>query len=67
MQMKQASALRKHWKTKGNPPCEHPNLDKEYIEGFGTGYRVCTTCGKSFAPLELEQDPETYQWRPKSA
>jgi hypothetical protein len=66
MQMKQAIALRKRWEAKGNPPCEHPNLDKEYIEGFDTGDRVCTTCGKSFAPSELEQDTKTYKRRPES-
>ena len=66
MQMKQASMLRKHWKAKGSPPCKHSNLDKEYVEGFGTGYHICTTFGKSFAFSELEQDPETYKWRPKS-
>jgi hypothetical protein len=55
MQMKKAERLSKQWENKGNPPCDHPVLDKEYIEGFDTGDRVCTTCGQCFAPSELEQ------------
>jgi hypothetical protein len=66
MQMKKAEQLRKQWESKGNPLCDHPVLDKEYIEGFDTGDRVCTTCGQCFAPSELEQEPKTYRWRPKS-
>lgn len=66
MQMKKAEQLRKQWENKGNPPCDHPNLDKEYIEGFDTGDRVYTTCGQYFAPSELEQDPKNYRWKPKS-
>ena len=53
MQMSEAETLRKRWARKGNPPCEHPKLDKEYIEGWDTGDKVCTICGKNFSPHEL--------------
>jgi len=66
MQMKKAEQLRERWKNKGNPPCAHLDLEKEYIEGSDTGSRVCTTCGESFISSELEQEPETLRWRPKS-
>lgn len=32
--MKKAERLRKQWENKGNPLCDHPVLDKEYIEGL---------------------------------
>jgi len=66
MQMEKAEQLRKRWESKGNPPCDHPVLDKEYIKGWDTGDRVCTTCGQCFAPSELEQEPKTLRRRPKS-
>jgi len=55
MQMKEAERLRKHWEAKGNPACDHPYLDKEYIEGFHTGDYVCTTCGKSFTDFGRDE------------
>lgn len=61
MQMEKAAQLRKLWKAKGNPPCNHPDLDKEYYLGADTGDYVCTTCGESFAPYDLDD-----QSRPKS-
>ena len=66
MQANKARRLREQWAAKGNPPCDHPTLDKEYIEGFDTGDRVCTICGECFAPSDLELDPKTHQYRPKS-
>ena len=45
MQLAQAAALRRNWEAKGNPPCEHPEVDKEYDLGADTGDEVCTTCG----------------------
>jgi len=65
MQMKKAEPLRKQWENKGNPPCDHLTLDKEYIKFSDTGDRVCITCGQCFPPSELEQDPETHRWRPR--
>ena len=55
MQMKDAAQLRKNWAAKGNPPCKHSHLDKEYIEGFDTGDHVCVKCGKSFTDEEYEK------------
>ena len=45
MQIEEAAALRRAWKAKGNPPCEHPEVDREYYLGANTGDHVCTTCG----------------------
>lgn len=51
MQMSEAAELRKAWKEKGNPPCDHPGYpDKEYYLGTSTGDRVCTICGYSGHP-----------------
>ena len=65
MQTKEATRLRKMWEAKGNPPCDHPNLDKEYYLGAQTGDYVCIACGESFAPSELELDPQSKKMRPK--
>ena len=40
MQMDAAARLNKAWVTKGNPPCDHPNVDKEYYLGADTGDEV---------------------------
>ena len=45
MQLAQAAALRRDWEAKGNPPCEHPGVEKEYQLVADTGDEVCTTCG----------------------
>jgi len=59
MQMKKASRLRKEWAERGNPPCDHSVLDKEYHLGADTGDLVCTTCGETW----WRDDPD----RPGSA
>ena len=56
MQADKAKQLRKEWQDKGNLPCSHLNLDKEYMLGMDTGDKVCTTCGKIFTPPELKKD-----------
>ena len=48
MQMKKAAQLRAAWTQKGDPPCEHPRLDKEYHLSADTGDVVCTTCGETW-------------------
>jgi hypothetical protein len=48
MQMDDAAALKRAWEAKGSPPCEHPQLDKEYHLGAQTGDVVCMTCGESW-------------------
>lgn len=59
-------SLQEKWAKKGNPLCEHPRLDEEYMQGMDTGDYVCTICGKSFHYTQLEQDPDTHRLRPKS-
>lgn len=48
MQMNEAQELREEWKKKGNPPCKHETLEKEYCLGAQTGDEICTKCGKTF-------------------
>ena len=55
MQDEEGKRLRYLWDKKGNPPCEHPQLDKEYHKGGDSGDRICTTCGKWFTPSEVEE------------
>ena len=52
MQMEKAKRLRERWGAKGNPTCDHPELDKEYYLGAQTGDYVCISCGESFPPDE---------------
>jgi hypothetical protein len=49
MQMAEAARLQEAWAAKGNPPCDHPQLVKEYYLGTQTGDKVCTTCGEDFS------------------
>lgn len=46
MQMTKALRLREDWKKKGDPPCDHPIIDREYYLSSHTGDSVCTTCGR---------------------
>lgn len=46
MEMSDASELRAAWRQKGDPPCEHPQTDREYYFGSYTGDNRCTTCGR---------------------
>jgi transposase-like protein len=46
MQMDRAAELRKNWAKKGNPPCKHEHIEKEYALGASTGDYVCSTCGQ---------------------
>ena len=66
MQAEEASQLRDIWARKGNPPCDHPELDKEYYLGAQSGDYVCTTCGKCFMTSELELDLKSKKLRPKT-
>jgi len=47
MQEEEAAQLRDIWARKGNPPCDHSEIDKEYFKGSQGDY-VCTACGKRF-------------------
>ncbi len=61
MQADKAEKLRKQWISKGNPPCNHPVLDNEYMGELDTGDRVCKTCGQYFMPCEIEVDPQNHK------
>lgn len=45
MQYQEGVLLRKAWKAKGNPPCDHLDIDREYMYGAHSDY-ICTTCGE---------------------
>lgn len=47
MQMQEAQRLRDEWERKGNPPCNHERVEKEYYLGTDTGDKVCSVCGKT--------------------
>lgn len=47
MQIKGVQELQREWKEKGNPPCNHPNIDKEYYLGAQTGDYYCVICGET--------------------
>lgn len=49
MQIAKVMELRRNWEAKGNPPCSHSSLDKEYYLGAATGDYACTACGMSNA------------------
>ena len=63
MQMSKAKALREAWERKGNPPCAHPDLDREYDLGGNTGDYVCTTCGAANRREALEAEREANSGR----
>ena len=44
MQLEESNRLRKQW---GDAPCDHPNIEKEYLKSMSTGDEVCTTCGRA--------------------
>jgi len=52
MQFEKAMKLKRDAKER-NLKCSHPELDKEYYLGSDTGDYVCTTCGESFSPQEM--------------
>jgi hypothetical protein len=56
MQMSDASELRAAWKQKGDPPCEHPQIDREYYFGSYTGDNRCTTCGRIVAKKQSQKN-----------
>ena len=46
MKIEEAERLREEWERKGNPPCQHSRLAKEYYFDSDTEDEVCVTCGK---------------------
>jgi hypothetical protein len=50
VQMSKLTQLREAWEAKGNPPCDHPKVDKEYHLGMQTGDKACLVCGESWWP-----------------
>ena len=61
MQYERALALQKAWEAKGNPPCDHPEVDREYYLGMNTGDVVCTTCGESGPRGKLQNRTKTIE------
>ena len=55
MQLKDAAQLRKD---RGDEPCDHPNIEKEYYLGAQTGDYVCTSCGKAGWGPDWNKKPE---------
>ena len=45
MRPSKSEQLRKVWEAKGNPPCDHPSVDRELRGGYDTGNKVCLVCG----------------------
>lgn len=45
MQMSKRVKLLEAWEKKGDPPCDHPSIDREYTGSSHTGDWVCTICG----------------------
>lgn len=53
MDEKKARALRKAWAEKGNPHCDHDDIEREMhsIYNCHSDY-VCNTCGKAHTSIE---------------
>lgn len=48
VQVSKVSDLLAAWEAKGNPPCDHPSIDREYYLGSHTGDDACLVCGASW-------------------
>ncbi|MFZ3473078.1 hypothetical protein ACODT3_10910 [Streptomyces sp. 4.24] len=48
MEWIEVQRAQQEWAAKGSPPCDHPHIEKERIQGSDTGDKVCTTCGQCF-------------------
>jgi hypothetical protein len=57
VQMAKVAELIEAWQAKGNPPCDHPRVDKEYHLGSATGDDACLVCGASW-PRGRRPEPE---------
>lgn len=53
MTSKETALIRKAWKEKGEPHCDHPSyaIEREYMYGAHSDY-VCTLCGEGRYPRE---------------
>jgi hypothetical protein len=64
-QMDKFAALRRDWIAKGDPPCSHESVDKEYHLGSDTGDEGCLACGATWwrgqRPDALTEERD--QWR----
>jgi hypothetical protein len=54
MQMNEARELKK---LRGNLPCDHPELEKQYYLRMSTGDYVCTRCGEAGWGSDWNQKP----------
>lgn len=57
IQMKELRRLRDAWAAKGDPPCDHQEVDKEYDLGGQTGDYGCAVCGE--CPVERPARPSS--------
>lgn len=55
MQMSDTIRIRATWVKKGDPPCDHPRLEREYQLSAHTGDSICTTCGRVVDKKELQE------------
>jgi hypothetical protein len=51
--MEMREAYRRQLK-RGDRPCTHPNVEREYYLGSHTGDSVCTVCGAAVEPDKLD-------------
>jgi len=53
MYIHQAQRLRREWAAKGNPPCDHAQVQPETtVTRYSTGNWICVTCGKSMPEVK---------------
>jgi hypothetical protein len=55
MNMDEVLRLKREWKAKGNPPCNHPGYERERYQpgGMHTGDYACTQCGAYVDPADF--------------
>lgn len=54
-QARKFTELRREWAESGSPPCNHPEVDKEYVLGSDTGDEGCLVCGEVWPRREREK------------
>ena len=57
MQFEKARMVREVWTVRGNPPCDHPTVDRVYYLAADTGDDACTKCGKTGQRGTLQTSP----------
>ncbi|MFD2213172.1 hypothetical protein [Metabacillus endolithicus] len=59
MQFDEAAKLRKEWMDKGEPACQHPELEQRYLGQYAGDY-ACIVCGETFIspPLKVQSSED---------